>query len=136
MEFSGDLLKSFALSLGDTKVSKQSEAEKQRSKQDEHVTVQPSLKIQKYESKKRVRRESVPEDTSAHILACVYSMRVLAAYLYVGKGHAYDEVAGPVAAAGESDGRRPRPLAEQLSHYEPRDGTRTDLKETHEEEDS
>ena len=58
------------------------------------------------------------------------------AYLYIGKGHAYDEVAGPVAAASESNGSRPRSLAEQLSDYEPRNGTRTDLKETHKEEDS
>lgn len=57
------------------------------------------------------------------------------AYLYIRKGHAYDEVAGPVAAACESDGGRPRSLAEQLGNYEPRNGTRTDLKETHEEED-
>lgn len=60
----------------------------------------------------------------------------LCTYLYVLKGHAYKEVAGPVAAAGESNGRGSRPLAEQLGYYEPRNGTRTDLKETDEEEDS
>lgn len=60
----------------------------------------------------------------------------LSAYLYILKGHAYEEVAGPVAAAGESDGRGPRSLAEQLGYYEPRNGTRTNLEETDEEEDS
>ena len=60
---------------------------------------------------------------------------VLSAYLYIRKGHAYDEVAGPVAAAGESNGRRPRSLAEQFGHYKPRNRTGTDFKETHEEED-
>lgn len=63
-------------------------------------------------------------------------MCVLSAYLYIRKGHAYDEVAGPVAASSNSNGRRSRSLAEQLSNYEPWNGTRTNLKETHEEEDS
>lgn len=74
-----------------------------------------------------------------HTSACVaqvYSTFVCPFYLYIWKGHAYDEVAGPVAAASESDGRRPRSLAEQFSNYEPWNGTRTNLKETHKEEDS
>lgn len=58
-----------------------------------------------------------------------------APYLYVREGQAYDKVAGPVAEAGEGHGGRPRPLAEQLGHDEPRDGTRTNLKETDKEED-
>lgn len=56
-------------------------------------------------------------------------------YLYVREGQAYDKVAGPVAEAGEGHGGRPRPLAEQLGHDEPRDGARTNLKEADEEED-
>lgn len=59
----------------------------------------------------------------------------LSAYLYVWKGHAYDKVARPVAAASESDGRGPGSLAKQLSNYEPWDGSRTNFKETHKEED-
>lgn len=59
----------------------------------------------------------------------------LAAYLYIGKGHADDKVAGPIAAASERDGRWPGSLAEQLSYNKPRDRTRPDLKETHKEED-
>lgn len=55
--------------------------------------------------------------------------------LYIWKGHADDEVAGPVAAAGKSDGCRSWSLAEQLSYYEPWDGTRAKLKDTHKEED-
>lgn len=62
-------------------------------------------------------------------------MYVFPAYLYIRKGHAYDEVAGPVAAASQSDGRRPRSLAKQFSNYEPRNGTGTNFKKTHEEED-
>lgn len=62
-------------------------------------------------------------------------MCVLSTYLYIWEGHAYDEVAGPVAAASESDGRRPRSLAKQLSDDEPRNRTRADLKETNKEED-
>lgn len=68
-----------------------------------------------------------------HVLS-VY-MKVLTAHLYVWKGHANDEVAGPVAAASQSNGCWPRSLAEQFSHNEPRDGTGTDLKEAHEQED-
>lgn len=56
-------------------------------------------------------------------------------YLYVREGQAYDKVAGPVAEAGEGHGGRPRPLAEQLGHDEPRDGAGTNLKETDKEED-
>ena len=55
-------------------------------------------------------------------------------YLYVREGHADEEVAGPVAEASESNGGRSGPLAEQLRHDEPRDRTRADLKERHEEE--
>lgn len=54
--------------------------------------------------------------------------------LYVGEGHAYHKVAGPVAAAGEGNGGGPRSLAEQLGHDEPGNGPRTDLEETHKEE--
>lgn len=54
--------------------------------------------------------------------------------LYVREGHAYHKVAGPVAAAGKGNGSGPRPLAEQFSHYEPRNGARTNLEETHKEE--
>lgn len=57
-------------------------------------------------------------------------------YLYIWKGHAYDEVAGPVAAASESNGCRPRSLTEQFSYYEPWNRTRPNLKETHKEVDS
>ena len=57
-------------------------------------------------------------------------------YLYVREGHADEEVAGPVAAASESDGGRSGPLAEQLRHDEPRNRTRPDLKERHKEEHS
>lgn len=52
-------------------------------------------------------------------------------YLYVRKKHADDEVTGPVAAAGECDGSRSRPLTEQFSHYEPWDGAWSDFKEAH-----
>lgn len=72
----------------------------------------------------------------AHVLQSLQYMCVVFVYLYIWKGHAYDEVACPVAAASESDCCRPRPLAEQFSYYEPRNRTRTNLKETHEEEDS
>lgn len=58
-----------------------------------------------------------------------------APYLYVLEGQAYDEVAGPVAEAGEGHGGRPRPLAEQFGHDEPWDGTGTNLKETDKKED-
>ena len=61
-------------------------------------------------------------------------MCVFSAYLYIWKSHAYDEVAGPVAAASQSDGRRPRSLTEQFGNYEPWNGTRTNFKETHKEE--
>lgn len=57
------------------------------------------------------------------------------AYLYVGEGYAYNEVAGPVAATSESNGSRTRSLAEQFCHYEPWNGTRTNFKEAHEEKD-
>lgn len=71
-------------------------------------------------------------DTQVHVL----HKFTVCPYLYILKGHAYDEVAGPVAAASESDGRRSRSLAEQFSYYEPWNGTGTNLKETHKEEDS
>lgn len=58
-----------------------------------------------------------------------------APYLYVREGQANNEVAGPVAEAGEGHGGRPRPLAEQFGHDEPWDGTGTNLKETDKEED-
>lgn len=56
-------------------------------------------------------------------------------HLNVREGQAYDKVAGPIAEAGEGHGCGPRPLAEQLGHDEPRDGTRTNLEEADEEED-
>lgn len=59
----------------------------------------------------------------------------LSAYLYIWKGHAYDKVAGPVTAARECDGRRSRTLVEQFGYHEPGNRTRTNLKETHKEED-
>jgi len=62
--------------------------------------------------------------------ACVFCL-----YLYIWKHHADDKVAGPVAAAGQSDGRRSRSLTEELGDDEPRDGPGPDFKEAHEEED-
>lgn len=59
----------------------------------------------------------------------------LAPYLYVWEGHANDKVTGPVAAACEGDGGRPRPLAEQFSHYEPRNRTGANLKEAYKQKD-
>lgn len=67
---------------------------------------------------------------------CLQYTHVSSSYLYVWKRHGYDEVAGPVTAASQSDGRWPRSLAEQFSHYKPWNRTRTDLKETHKKEDS
>lgn len=58
----------------------------------------------------------------------------LVLYLYVWKRHANDEVTGPVAAACEGEGCWPRSLAEQFGHYEPRNGTWTNLKEAHKQE--
>ena len=79
------------------------------------------------------------KDTSAHtrehaLHELTVQMCGPAPYLYVWKGHAYDEVAGPVTAACEGDGSRPRSLAEQFSHYEPWNGTGANLKETHKHE--
>lgn len=59
----------------------------------------------------------------------------LSAYLDIRKGHAYDKVAGPVTAAGEGEGGRSRTLAEQFGYHEPGNRSRTNLKETHKEED-
>lgn len=58
VEFSGNLLKTFALSLGDAKIRKQSEAEKQHGKQDEHVAVQPSLEIKKNKKERKMKIRS------------------------------------------------------------------------------
>ena len=62
-------------------------------------------------------------------------MSVHCAYLYVGESHPHNEIASPVAAASQSNGRRAWSLAEQLCHNEPRDGTRSHLKEAHKQED-
>lgn len=51
------------------------------------------------------------------------------------EAHANYEVSGPVGEASHSHGSRPWTLREQLGYIEPRDGTRTDLKEGHEAKD-
>lgn len=129
LKHGGDLLKSFALSLWDTEINKDCEAKKQHSKQEEDVTIQPSL----VRSKNTVRL-SAGEKTPNDLIQYIH-VQLLCTHLYVRKGHAYDEVTGPVAAASKSDSCRPRPLAEQFGYYEPWDRTGTDLKETHKEED-
>lgn len=123
VETSSNLLKRFALRLWDPEMRKYGEAEQQRCKQDEHIGVQPSLGGKDEEKIKRVRVEEM-EWQFLLPLTC----------LYVREGHAYHKVAGPVAAAGEGNGSGPRPLAEQFSHYEPGNGARTNLEETHKEE--
>lgn len=56
-------------------------------------------------------------------------------YRYVLETHSHDEVAGPVAEAGDANGSGARALAEQFSHNKPRDGARPNFKEDDEEED-
>ena len=56
-------------------------------------------------------------------------------YRDVLEAHPHDEVAGPVAEAGNGDGGGARALAEQLSYNEPGDGPRPNFKEYNEEED-
>lgn len=63
----------------------------------------------------------------------LYGRRI--SYRYVLETHSYDEVAGPVAEASNSDGSGARALAEQLSYDKPGDGPRPHFKEDDEEED-
>lgn len=56
-------------------------------------------------------------------------------YRNVLETHSHDEVAGPVAEAGDSDGSWARALAEQFGNNKPGDGPRPDFKEDDEEED-
>lgn len=56
-------------------------------------------------------------------------------YRNVLEAHPHDEVAGPVAEAGNGDGGRARALAEQLGYDKPGDGPRPHLEEDDEEED-
>jgi len=56
-------------------------------------------------------------------------------YRYVLETHSHDEVAGPVAEAGDGDGGGTRALAEQFSYDKPGDGPGPDFKEDDEEED-
>lgn len=56
-------------------------------------------------------------------------------YRYVLETHSHDEVAGPVAEAGDRDGGGARALAEQFGYDKPGDGPRPDFKEDDEEED-
>lgn len=84
-----------------------------------------------------LKNNMISWDMQVHVLhKFTVHMSVLSAYLYILKGHAYDKVTGPVAEASKSNGCRSRSLAEQFSYYEPWNGTRTNLKETHKEEDS
>lgn len=99
------------------------EAEQQPSKQDKHIGIQPSLREKDGKNIKIMRGEEM-----------AWQILLLPMYLYVWEGHAYHKVAGPVAAASEGNGSRPRSLAEEFSHYEPGNGARTDLEETHKEE--
>lgn len=124
LEASSDLLKRFPLGLWNPKVRENGEAEQQSSKQDKHIRIQPSL-VKK--DKKNIRRMRAEQMGGGGIL--------LSIYLYVWEGHAYYKVASPVAAASEGNGSRPRSLAEEFGHYEPGNGARTDLEETHKEED-
>lgn len=50
-------------------------------------------------------------------------------YLDILEAHSDNKVGCPVGKTSHGDGRRPGPLWKQLSHDEPRDGTRSDLKE-------
>lgn len=122
LETSSDLLKRFALGLRDPKMREYGEAEQQRSKQDKHIGIQPSLGKADEKNIKIMRAEEMTWEI------------LLPIYLYVWEGHAYHKVAGPVAAASEGNGSRPRSLAEEFGHYEPGNGARTDLEETHKEE--
>lgn len=56
-------------------------------------------------------------------------------YLDILEAHSNYKVSGPVGETSNSDGRRPGSLWEQLSHDEPGDGTRSDLKEGNKGED-
>lgn len=123
VETSSDLLKRFALRLWDPEMREYGKAEQQRSKQDKHIGIQPSLGKTDEKHMKIMRGEEMGRN-----------MFLLLGYLDVWKGHGYQKVAGPVAAASEGDGSRPRSLAEEFGHYEPGDGTGTDLEETHKEE--
>lgn len=130
LKHSSNLLKRFAFGLRDTEINEHREAKKEHSKQDEHVTIQPSLvrRITKFKSE-------VLQEKGFPMTWCAYTVG-LPSYLDIRKSHAYDEVTGPVAAACKSNGCRSWPLAEQLSYYEPWNRTWTDLKETHKEEGS
>lgn len=123
VETSSDFLKRFSLGLWDPKMREYGEAEQQRSKQDKHIGIQPSLG-KKDEKNTKMRRA---QEMAQEIL-------LLSIYLYVWEGHGYHKVAGPVAATSEGNGSRPRSLAEEFGHYEPGNGARTDLEETHKEE--
>lgn len=56
-------------------------------------------------------------------------------YRYVLETHSHDEVASPVAEAGDGDGSRARALAEQFSYDKPGDRPGPNFKEDDEEED-
>lgn len=69
------------------------------------------------------------------IVPAVYLCGCRISYRYVLETHSHNEVAGPVAEAGDSNGSRARALAEQLSHDKPGDGPRPHFEEDDEEED-
>lgn len=64
----------------------------------------------------------------------LYSFRGIS-YRYVLETHSHDEVAGPVAEAGDGNGGGARALAEQFGYNKPGDGPRPNFKEDDEEED-
>lgn len=66
--------------------------------------------------------------------SCWYCFREVS-YRDVLEAHPHNEVAGPVAEAGNGDGGGAWALTEQLSYNEPGDGPRPNFKEYNEEED-
>lgn len=60
---------------------------------------------------------------------------MLFSYLNILEAHSYQEVGKPVGETSDGDGRWSRALTEEFCHYEPWDGTRSDLKECHKTED-
>lgn len=69
-----------------------------------------------------------------HATNLLYGFRGIS-HRYVLETHSHDEVAGPVAEAGDGDGGRTRALAEEFGYDKPGDGPGSDFKEDDEEED-
>ncbi|RLW00640.1 hypothetical protein DV515_00008584 [Chloebia gouldiae] len=86
-----------------------------------------------------VRKQEEDEEQTRKDCKHVWSTQILQwekiSYCYVLETHSHDEVAGPVAEAGDSDGGRARALAEQLGYDKPGDGPRPHFEEDDEEED-